>query len=182
MSSLHSNQTRSSFVASRGMYHIGSLGDGLLARQAIFPLQRWGGESQKSVYNCRSLKEPMCQWPHKIEIVFMGGRNKTQNEGQSEVLVFGVILVCRTTVIEFFQSDRSWERVWPKVSVCQATFSPCICLIHKNSVFHDLHDKIKKYIHIYTQLSYYPLRIEHCFTEIKFCNLYIYIYIYIYIS
>ena len=111
----------------------------------------------------------------------MGGRNKTQNEGQSEVLVFGVILVCRTTVIEFFQSDRSWERVWPKVSVCQATFSPCICLIHKNSVFHDLHDKIKKYIHIYTQLSYYPLRIEHCFTEIKFCNLYIYIYIYIYI-
>ena len=140
---VYSNQTRSSFVASRGMYHIGSLGDGPLARQAIFPLQRWGGESQMSVYNCRSPKEPMCNWSHKTEIVFMGWRNKTQNEGQSEVLVFGVILVCRIvglTVIEFIQSDRSWERVWPKVSVCQATFSPCICLIHKNSVFFLLHN------------------------------------------
>lgn len=65
----------------------------------------------------RSPKEPMCHWSHKIEIAFIGGRNKTQSEGQSEVLVFDVILVCRTHC-EFFPSNRSRERVCPKVSVC----------------------------------------------------------------
>ena len=68
----------------------------------------------------------------------MGWRNKTQNEGQSEVLVFGVILVCRIvglTVIEFIQSDRSWERVWPKVSVCQATSVHAFALFIKTQYF-----------------------------------------------
>lgn len=100
------------------MYHIGSFGDALLARQAIFPLQRWGKRLRdESKRESRSPKESMCHRSHKIEIAFIGGRNKTQNEGQSEVLVFGVILVCRTHC-EFFPSNRSRERVWPKVSVC----------------------------------------------------------------
>lgn len=71
---------------------------------------------------------------YKIEMTSIGGLNQTQNERQSKVLAFGVILVSRVLCFEVIGPRKKSGLKF------QFAFSQCISPIHKNPVFFLLHN------------------------------------------